>query len=100
MSTLPLQAADAPAAAMPAEALLPHQHPSRLGSYGGPGAAAGPELGGMFGATAAAQLGAGGAAVPRQEKIGVESVYHVQAVSILEEAIIRWVGYSSLYSGL
>lgn len=77
------QAADGPAAALPAEALLPHQHPSQLGSFGGPGAAAGPELGSGFGA--AASLGA----VPRQEKIGVESVYHVQAVSILEEAIIR-----------
>lgn len=32
------------------------------------------------------------AGVPRQEKIGVEAVYHVQAVSILEEAILRWVG--------
>lgn len=78
-----LQAADGPAAALPAEALLPHQHPSQLGSFGGPGAAAGPELGSGFGA--GASLGA----VPRQEKIGVESVYHVQAVSILEEAIIR-----------
>lgn len=76
------QAADGPAAALPAEALLPHQHPSQLGSFGGPGAAAGPELGSGFGA--GASLGA----VPRQEKIGVESVYHVQAVSILEEAII------------
>ena len=29
------------------------------------------------------------APVAQQQKIGVESVYHVQAVSILEEAIIR-----------
>ncbi len=87
----PPQAADGHSAALPAEALLPHQHPSQLGSFGGPGVAAGPELGG-FGA-AAAPLGVNGAAVPRQEKIGVESVFHVQAVSILEEAIIRceWV---------
>jgi hypothetical protein len=58
-----------PLAASPDQALLPHSLPPGLG-----------------------------AAVPgvrRQEKIGVESVYHVQAVSIVEEAIIRWVGGTS-----
>ena len=55
------------------DSLLPHQLPAQLGSF-------------TAGAAAAA---AGGKKVSRQEKIGVESVYHVQAISILEEAIIR-----------
>ena len=48
------------------EALLPHSLPGALGGGVAP-------------------------AIPRQEKIGVEGVYHVQAVSIMEEAIIRCV---------
>lgn len=68
-------------AGMPAESLLHHQHPSQLGSFGARGASAAGGDG----------LAGGSLAVPKQEKIGVESVYHVQAVSILEEAIIRWV---------
>lgn len=64
-------------AAVTAEALLPHHSPAQLGSFSPIPGAMGGEVGG---------------GVARQEKIGVESVYHVQAVSILEEAIIRWGG--------
>lgn len=59
----------AAAAGLAAEALLPHHTPAQLGAFG-------------------AAPGEGG--VARQQKIGLEGVYHVQAVSILEEAIIRW----------
>ncbi|KAL4443545.1 hypothetical protein ABPG75_011282 [Micractinium tetrahymenae] len=57
--------------AVSAEALLPHHSPAQLGAF----------------SPAVGVLG-GDAGVARQERIGVESVYHVQAVSILEEAII------------
>jgi hypothetical protein len=49
------------------EALLPHSLARGLGGPGVP------------------------AAIPRQEKIGVEGVYHVQAISVMEEAMIRCV---------